>query len=537
MEQIPQIEVENIGHLGLVAALAKKYEFFSIINSLLPKKSNNKNLTHADSINAMIYMGLGFGSEPLYLVREFFKGCDLEQLFRPGIEIDDFNDDVLGRALDEIYNYGAARFYFDVAARVISKNKLFSKFVHLDSSSISFTGKKYKGGNIEITYGHSKNNRPDLKQLVQLLFATDDGLPFWSESFSGNASDKVIFQKTIKNVQKYIKRNLLGELGVVVADSSLYTKDFLLDKKITGHWITRVPESIKKEKQVLQRNYPDILWSKIDSSYKFVELTANYANKSQRWIIIENRRSRHKEIATLHKNLKKDEERIENKIYKLQKKIFYSKEDIKHEKEKLAAQYPLFKFKTVISGFYERKRGKKRAIRTGYTSKFFYTRDLKKIYCLEARKGKYILATNELNDEKLSSREIINQYKGRNKSIESNFKFLKSNTHCLSKITLRNTRRIEAMMAVMSLSLLLNNLGQGLIRKNLKETNNKVPNQLGKMVDNPSLTWVFKLLRKIVKVKCRIGNKVYEHIHGLEEAQQTIINCLGREAALIYGHT
>ena len=71
MDQEPTIEVENLGHLGLVSSITKKYDLVNIMDRVLPKDSNRQNISHADAIMAMIYMGLGFGKGPLYLVKKY----------------------------------------------------------------------------------------------------------------------------------------------------------------------------------------------------------------------------------------------------------------------------------------------------------------------------------------------------------------------------------------------------------------------------------------------------------------------------------
>ena len=164
-----------------------------------------------------------------------------------------------------------------------------------------------------------------------------------------------------------------------------------------------------------------------------------------------------------------------------------------------------------------------------------FIRNEKKIENLKNRKGKFILATNQLDDEKLTAIEIMDEYRGRNRNIEGNFKFLKSKAHRLNSITLRDTDRIEAMMAVMALSLLVNNLGQMFLRKELVEQGISVPNQVGKEIQNPTLAWVFKLFKRIVKIKVNISGKIFEHLHGIDSAQEAIIKCFGSEAKAIYG--
>ena len=107
----------------------------------------------------------------------------------------------------------------------------------------------------------------------------------------------------------------------------------------------------------------------------------------------------------------------------------------------------------------------------------------------------------------------------------------------MKNITLRNPGRIEAMMAVIALSLLGNNLGQMFLRKEFKEKGLSIPNQLGKETQNPTLGWAFSLLKKVIKIKVNVSGKIFEHLHGIEKAQETIIKCFGNDALATYGFT
>ncbi len=64
----------------------------------------------------------------------------------------------------------------------------------------------YNKTTINITHGHSKDHRPDLKQLVLSLTTTgDSSFPIWLEALSGNSSDKSSFIKTINSVKAFSK--------------------------------------------------------------------------------------------------------------------------------------------------------------------------------------------------------------------------------------------------------------------------------------------------------------------------------------------
>ncbi|MGZ3775845.1 MAG: DUF4277 domain-containing protein [Pseudobdellovibrionaceae bacterium] len=84
MDEMPKIEVQEIGHLGLISAVFKKFKILEKINLLLPKKSNNQKINHAEAILAMIYQGLGLSDGRLYFAKDFFSNKPMDSLFWEG---------------------------------------------------------------------------------------------------------------------------------------------------------------------------------------------------------------------------------------------------------------------------------------------------------------------------------------------------------------------------------------------------------------------------------------------------------------------
>ena len=142
MDEIPKASAEEFGHLGLVAAIIKKFEITERIEKLIPKTSNNQKVTHADAILAMIYQGLGFGDGRLYFAKEHFSNKPMELLFSKDITAAMLNDDVLGAALDAVYAYGPTNFFANVAFQILSENGMMSRFAHIDSTTHSFQGRE-----------------------------------------------------------------------------------------------------------------------------------------------------------------------------------------------------------------------------------------------------------------------------------------------------------------------------------------------------------------------------------------------------------
>ena len=60
MEERLTCEVKNIGHLVIIAAIFKQYKIVELIDALLPKTSNNQNISHCEVIQSMVMQGLGF---------------------------------------------------------------------------------------------------------------------------------------------------------------------------------------------------------------------------------------------------------------------------------------------------------------------------------------------------------------------------------------------------------------------------------------------------------------------------------------------
>lgn len=534
MSDRPITEVEEFGHLGLVAALFRDYGLTEKIDKLLPKISNNQKINHSQAIQCMVYQGLGFSDRRLYSAKRFFAAKPIEDLLGRGVELDMLNDDVLGRSLDAIHAYGPSKFFSDLAFSSLMENKLVSKFVHMDSTSHSFFGRKYnRESGVEIRYGHS-NGRKDLTQLVQLLITTDQGIPFWSKTYSGNANDREIFQQSVQFVNEYFKDCGFTDEVCVVSDSALYSKKFLLNKNITGSWMARVPESIKRAKQLVESDHKKATWIKINKDYKYREESVSYGGKRQKWIIVNNREARYKELSTLQRNLIKEERLLEKKTKSLMKTVFQSCETLNTEFKRIAKRHSLFELRKTIIVHYRKRRGKMRPIKSGYKVIIGFSRRENLIKKLENKKGRFIIGTNDL-DQKLTPERIVEIYCGRNQNIEGCFKFIKDSSFRLNDVFLKRVDRIESLMAVMALSLFVNNLGQLKLREALKTKHLRLPSQNGKKTQMPTLKWAFQTMRNVIKVRVNIFGRIYEEFKGIESAQRIIIECFGSSAKMIYG--
>ena len=90
--------------------------FIHLIDQRLPiQKSCGSKVTQGERIAAMIMNGLGFVDNRLYLFPSFLSKKPVSRLFQKPLKASWFNDDALGRCLDEIATYGTTKLFTEIA--------------------------------------------------------------------------------------------------------------------------------------------------------------------------------------------------------------------------------------------------------------------------------------------------------------------------------------------------------------------------------------------------------------------------------------
>ena len=88
---------------------------------------------------------------------------------------------------------------------------------------------------------------------------------------------------------------------------------------------------------------------------------------------------------------------------------------------------------------------------------------------------------------------IAQKYSGIIKTqIERGFRLIIEPQFFADSFFVKKPERVETILFIMSLCLLVYNLGQRELRKTLKRTNSAVKNQLGKLTNTPTLIWIFQ---------------------------------------------
>jgi transposase len=178
------VKVEDIDHLGIVAGVIQDLGIIEMIDFRITPDAREE-ITTGEAIAGMIINGLGFSDRPMSLTPQFFEGKALGIFIREDITPDMLNRFKLGRSLDDVYSYGCDLLFSEIALGVCQKEGIDLRFNSLDTTSISLTG-DYDPDTDEhailVTYGYSKDQRPDLKQVIlELMVSQDGGVPFMSK--------------------------------------------------------------------------------------------------------------------------------------------------------------------------------------------------------------------------------------------------------------------------------------------------------------------------------------------------------------------
>ncbi len=189
---------------------------------------------------------------PLYSVPEWLGRHIPEQLGLEEAQASAMNDDRIGRALDRLYELDPASLLTAVITRAVKEFDIDLSQIHSDTTTITFSGNYDGQKDVDalkrpplITFGHNKDHRPDLKQLVYCLTISADGaVPVHHKIYDGNTSDVNTHIETWTTVSQIAGRNDF----MYVADSKLCTREnmrFIHERG--GLFVTVLPRSRQED--------------------------------------------------------------------------------------------------------------------------------------------------------------------------------------------------------------------------------------------------------------------------------------------------
>ena len=268
-DDLYDLKTERLGPLPLINHFLDRLGLFDIMDNCIPTEDGRCHLLYARRLGILL-RSIVTEREPIYRLGEVVHSFAPEGF---GVNEDEaklITDDAIGRALDHLFDADRGSLMTEIVLAAGKRFKLVFKELHNDSSTIKFAG-QYKGATGRsirgkkapfITYGFSKDHRPDLKQLMFILTTTRDGdVPVQFRCEAGNQSDSRTHEETWEALCQ-----VTGSPDFLyVADSklcSMEAMEYIDDKQ--GRLVTVMPRSRLEDQEFRKwiQNH-DPVWEKV----------------------------------------------------------------------------------------------------------------------------------------------------------------------------------------------------------------------------------------------------------------------------------
>ena len=207
-----------VAPLPLVLGVLRRLEVATVIDRLLPPHPAH-GLSCGRGVEAMVLAILD-GHHALYKVGKRLEERGMGALLQPGLTRAALNDYRLGHILDALFAANLNRGFSALALQALEVYAISTPWLHQDTTTIALYG-AYEDepqtlGAPRPAYGHSKDGRADLNQvLLSLGVSGDGGVPLRLGVRDGNCSDSV---ETPVAIEECLALGLEGMRGIV-ADS------------------------------------------------------------------------------------------------------------------------------------------------------------------------------------------------------------------------------------------------------------------------------------------------------------------------------
>lgn len=192
-----ELRTQRLGPLPLINHYLDRLGLLGLFDRFVPTSDGRTRLPYVTALGVLLRSILT-EREPLYRLGEVVGTFAPEGFGISPIQAGHLGDDAIGRALDHLFDADRGNLLTQIVLAAVEHFDLSLDELHNDSTTVKFTGQYVpaKGRSLRgkkapfITYGHSKDHRPDLKQLLFILTSTQDGaVPVQFRCEAGNQND------------------------------------------------------------------------------------------------------------------------------------------------------------------------------------------------------------------------------------------------------------------------------------------------------------------------------------------------------------
>jgi transposase len=559
-------QISPVAHLPLVLGVVRKLNVAALIDTFCPPHPAHV-LSCGRGVEALLLAILD-GHHALYKVGARLEDRGMFPLLQPGLTRASLHDYRLGQILDTLFAANLNRVFGAIALNALEVYALSTPWLHQDTTTITLYG-AYKEEARPVAgpvpprpaYGHNKDGRDDLKQVLLSRGVSSDGLPLRLGIRDGNTSDST---ETPVAMEECLALGLDGVRGIV-ADSKAYCKRTLglcLEQRVG--LITLVPRTcavrqeleawgqqhgplpLLLEKPGRTRQEPPRRWHG-HSVVRQVEVEyadGRLALAELRFLVVHSSQlAQHAAVAYTAAQAK-EVERVAEHIQRVEARWFACAADAeaaitdyegrgqgrRGRKPRLWRYHALHYRVEAVSGPKKRtRRGRPpKAEAPQVEVRYRLGVHTEALVPSEDAHGWTVLATT-VQPEVCSDTEILQAYQEQNTTVEPGFRWIK-NPAAISPVWLEKPERIAALAMLTVVGLLVYAVIQRQVRRYLRDHDRQIPGNKGPTA-MPTAAVVFALFTPVMRVHFAVDTPPSFQVHGVQDYHLIVCDAVGIDQA------
>jgi transposase len=553
-----------IAHLPLVLSVLRRLEVATVIDGLIPPHPAH-GLSCGRGVEALVLAILD-GHHALYKVGRRLEERGMVALLQPGLTRAALNDYRLGHILDALFAANLNTVFHAVALKALEVYALSTPWLHQDTTTIALYGAYEDApqtpGAPRPAYGHSKDGRDDLKQvLLSLGVSGDGGIPLRLGVRDGNRSDSV---ETPLAIEECLALGLEGMRGIV-ADSKAYSRRTLgvcLEHRID--LVTLVPRTcaVRQELEAWGRAQPALplvlekpgrtkdepprcwhgqsVMRQVEVEYSDGRVTT----AALRFVVVHSSQLAQQQTQTYAVAQAKEAEAVTDHAKRVQAQWFACLPDAEAALAAYAGQeqgrrgrrprpwrYHAVRYRIEAATRRTRRARRGRPAKTDPPATEAGYRLVVEVEALanaEEDNGWTVLATT-VDAEVCPDVDILQAYQDQNTTVEPGFRWIK-NPAAIAPVWLEKPERIAALAMLTVLGLLVYSVIQRQVRLYLRTHDQQIPGNKG-LTATPTAAVVLALFAQVALVQLWIDAQEVVQLSGVQPYHRLVCDALGLDSS------
>jgi transposase len=557
-------QIRPVAHLPLVLGVLRRLEVAPVINRLSAPHPAHV-LSTGCGVEALVLAILD-GDHALYKVGQRLEERGMIPLLQPGLTRASLHDYRLGHILDALFAANLNTVFSAIALKALEVFAIPTPWLHQDTTTIALYGAYEDAPKIpgapRPAYGHSKDGRNDLKQvLLSLGVSGDGGLPLRLGVRDGNRSDSV---ETPLAIEECLALGLEGMRGIV-ADSKAYSRRTLgvclehgiglvtlvprtcavrQDLEAWGCQQPTLPLLVEKpgrtQDEAPRRWYGQSVIRQVEVEYS----DGRVALEMLRFVVVHSSQLAQQQTQAYTAAQAKEAEAITAHITHVQARWFACEADAaaaiaeyehrepgRRGRRPQAWRYHAGRYRVIADTRRTRRARRGRPAQTdpppmepGYRLRV----EVESLSNPEEDNGWTVLATT-LSADTCTATEVLQAYQEQHTSVEPGFRWIK-NPAAISPVWLEKPERIAALAMLTVLGLLVYSIIQRQVRLYLHTHDQQVPGNKG-TTTTPTAAVVLALFAQVALIQLRLGDQEIMQVYGVQPHHLLICDALGLDHA------